>query len=89
MNLFFWRKKAYDAISKIKWKDSFYRNDIGYRAIEREKISFIDLLINEVDKGLKYSTQNYQTDRRRYPKEKVEQGSLNELEKSFCRSYES
>ena len=31
------QKKAYDAISKIKWKDSFYRNDIGYRAIEREK----------------------------------------------------
>ena len=31
------QKKAYDAISKIKWKDCFYRNDIGYRAIEREK----------------------------------------------------
>ena len=43
-------------------------------------MSFIDLLINEVDKGLKYSTQNYQTDRRPYPAEKVEQGSLNEFE---------
>jgi len=31
------QKKAYDAISKIKWKDCFYRNDIGYRATEREK----------------------------------------------------
>jgi len=45
-------------------------------------LSFIDLLINEVDKGLKYSTQNYQTDRRPYPAEKVEQGSLNEFEKN-------
>ena len=45
-------------------------------------MSFIDLLINEVDKGLKYSTQNYQTDRRPYPAEKVEQGSLNEFEKN-------
>ena len=31
------QKKAYDAISSINWKDCFYRNDIGYRAIEREK----------------------------------------------------
>jgi len=45
-------------------------------------LSFIDLLINEVDKGLKYSTQNYQTDRRPYPAEKVEQGPLNEFEKN-------
>ena len=31
------QKKAYDAIASINWKDCFYRNDIGYRAIEREK----------------------------------------------------
>ena len=31
------QKKAYDAISQIEWKDCFYRNDIGYRAIEREE----------------------------------------------------
>ena len=31
------QKKAYDAISSITWKDCFYRNDIGYRAIERER----------------------------------------------------
>ena len=31
------QKKAYDAISSITWKDCFYRKDIGYRAIEREK----------------------------------------------------
>ncbi|MBI80287.1 MAG: phosphoribosylamine--glycine ligase [Pseudomonadota bacterium] len=30
------QKKAYRLVKKIKWKDSFYRNDIGYRAIERE-----------------------------------------------------
>ena len=45
-------------------------------------MSFIDLLINEVDKGMKYSTQNYQTEKRRYPAEKVEQESLNEFEKN-------
>ena len=45
-------------------------------------MSFIDLLINEVDKGLKYSTQNYQTEKRPYPAEKAEQGSLNEFEKN-------
>ena len=45
-------------------------------------MSFIDLLINEVDKGLKYSTQNYQTEKRPYPAEKVEQESLNEFEKN-------
>ena len=31
------QEKAYDAISDIKWKDCFYRNDIGYRAVKREK----------------------------------------------------
>ena len=31
------QKKAYDAILNITWKDCFYRNDIGYRAIDREK----------------------------------------------------
>ena len=31
------QKKAYKAASEIKWKDSFYRTDIGYRAIQREK----------------------------------------------------
>ena len=45
-------------------------------------MSFIDLVINEVDKGLKYSTQNYQTEKRPYPAEKAEQESLNEFEKN-------
>ena len=31
------QKKAYSKLSSIKWDDSFYREDIGYRAIEREK----------------------------------------------------
>lgn len=29
--------KAYEAISKIKWEDGFFRSDIGWRAVEREK----------------------------------------------------
>ena len=34
------QKKAYSKLSSIKWDDSFYREDIGYRAIEREKNEF-------------------------------------------------
>ena len=34
------QKKAYSKLSSIKWDDSFYRGDIGYRAIEREKNEF-------------------------------------------------
>ncbi len=45
-------------------------------------MNLIDLLINEVDKGLKYSTQNYQTESRPYPANKIEQDSLNEFEKN-------
>ena len=45
-------------------------------------MNLIDLLINEVDKGLKYSTQNYQTETRPYRADEVEQESLNELEKN-------
>jgi len=30
------RDKAYGAINKIEWPEGFYRNDIGWRAIERE-----------------------------------------------------
>ena len=45
-------------------------------------MNLIDLIINEVDKGLKYSTQNYQTESRPYPAEKIEQESLNEFEKN-------
>ena len=44
-------------------------------------MNLIDLFINEVDKGLKYSTQNYQTESRPYPADKIEQDSLNEFEK--------
>ena len=39
-------------------------------------MNLIDILINEVDKGLKYSTQNYQTENRPYPADKVEQEYL-------------
>ena len=34
------QNKAYSKLSSIKWDDSFYREDIGYRAIEREKNEF-------------------------------------------------
>jgi phosphoribosylamine--glycine ligase len=29
--------RAYDAISRIRWPEGFYRHDIGWRAVEREK----------------------------------------------------
>ena len=29
--------RAYEAISRIRWPEGFYRHDIGWRAIEREK----------------------------------------------------
>tara|TARA_Y100000748_G_scaffold289759_1_gene275853 strand:+ start:205 stop:834 length:630 start_codon:yes stop_codon:yes gene_type:complete len=45
-------------------------------------LNLIDLVIDEVDKGLKYSIQNYQTESRPYPADKIEQDSLNEFEKN-------
>ena len=29
--------RAYEAIARIRWPDGFYRHDIGWRAVEREK----------------------------------------------------
>ena len=29
--------RAYEAIAKIDWPGGFYRHDIGWRAVEREK----------------------------------------------------
>ncbi|MBN2417746.1 MAG: phosphoribosylamine--glycine ligase [Deltaproteobacteria bacterium] len=31
------QKKAYEVVRRIKWRDVYFRNDIGYRAIQREK----------------------------------------------------
>jgi phosphoribosylamine--glycine ligase len=31
------RARAYDAISRIRWPEGFFRHDIGWRAAEREK----------------------------------------------------
>jgi len=45
-------------------------------------LNLIDLVINEVDKGLKYSTQNYQTECRPYPADKTKEEPLNEFEKN-------
>jgi len=33
------KENVYKAVKKIKWKDGFYRNDIGWRAINLEKAS--------------------------------------------------
>jgi len=30
------QKKAYELVDKVSWKDVYYRNDIGYRAVRRE-----------------------------------------------------
>ncbi len=30
------QSRAYEAISRIRWPDGFYRRDIGWRAVERE-----------------------------------------------------
>ena len=50
-------------------------------------MNLINLLINEVDKGLKYSTQNYQTESRPYPADKIEQDPLNELERNHSAEF--
>mgnify|MGYP001162461593 FL=1 len=44
-------------------------------------INIIDILIDEVDKGLKYSTENYQSTNRDYPAKDIEGSKLTELEK--------
>jgi len=31
--------RAYQAISRIRWPDGFYRHDIGWRAVERERLA--------------------------------------------------
>jgi len=32
------QRRAYEAISRIRWPDGFYRHDIGWRAVERENM---------------------------------------------------
>jgi phosphoribosylamine--glycine ligase len=31
------QKRAYAAVDKIKWPEGFYRRDIGWQAVERER----------------------------------------------------
>ena len=31
------QQNAYALVKQIQWQDMYYRNDIGYRAINREK----------------------------------------------------
>jgi phosphoribosylamine--glycine ligase len=30
--------RAYEAIARIRWPEGFYRHDIGWRAVERERL---------------------------------------------------
>jgi phosphoribosylamine--glycine ligase len=32
------RRRAYEAVSRIRWPDGFCRHDIGWRAMERENL---------------------------------------------------
>ena len=43
---------------------------------------FVDILIKEVDKGLKYSTQNFQSNKRTYPAEDIKNKELTESEEN-------
>ena len=49
-------------------------------------MSLIDKFITEIDKGLKFSTQNYQKESRQYPAQNIEEDSLNELDRSISAS---
>jgi phosphoribosylamine--glycine ligase len=30
------KERSYESIKEIEWEDSYYRTDIGYRAVKRE-----------------------------------------------------
>ena len=45
-------------------------------------IFFIDKLIQEIDKGIKFSSQNFYTSQRPYPAEKTQDNRLTEVEKN-------
>ena len=45
-------------------------------------MSLIDQIISEVDKGLKYSSQNYQKESREYPAHGIIEDNLNEIERN-------
>jgi len=45
-------------------------------------MSLIDQIISEVDKGLKYSSQNYQKESREYPAHGINEDNLNEIERN-------
>ena len=49
-------------------------------------MSLIDKFITEIDKGLKFSTHNYQKESRQYPAQNIDKDSLNELDRSISAS---
>ena len=49
-------------------------------------MELIDKLIKEIDKGLKFSLQNYQEQSREYPAKDIVEDSLNEIDRSISAS---
>ena len=45
-------------------------------------MSLVDQIISEIDKGLKFSLDNYQKESRAYPAEEIEEDDLSELDRS-------
>ena len=45
-------------------------------------MSLVDQIISEIDKGLKFSLDNYQKESRAYPAEGIEEDNLSELDRS-------
>ena len=45
-------------------------------------MSLVDQIISEIDKGLKFSLDNYQKESRAYPAEEIEEDNLSELDRS-------
>ena len=43
--------------------------------------NLFDHIIEEIDRGLKYSTQNFQSEKREYPAKNINSEDLNEIEK--------
>lgn len=45
-------------------------------------MNFVDLIISEIDKGIKFSLDNYQKENRRYPASNIQEDDLNEFDRN-------
>lgn len=45
-------------------------------------MNFVDQIISEIDKGIKFSLDNYQKENRRYPASNIQEDDLNEFDKN-------